>query len=149
MATANDVSMLPSELLRRGRFDELFFVDLPTADERREILKIYMRKYLKLDFSGDFSDKIVAISEGFTAADLESTVRELAYRIIANADFRLSEDVIISTFNNVVPLSQTSPEKIEAMRDWGRQRAVPASGKPIGVQEISQKSGPKMRRVLV
>lgn len=149
VATANDVSMLPSELLRRGRFDELFFVDLPTADERREILKIYMRKYLKLDFSGDFSDKIVAISEGFTAADLESTVRELAYRIIANADFRLSEDVIISTFNNVVPLSQTSPEKIEAIRDWGRQRAVPASGKPIGVQEISQKSGPKMRRVLV
>ena len=149
VATANDVSMLPSELLRRGRFDELFFVDLPTADERREILKIYMRKYLKLDFSGDFSDKIVAISEGFTAADLESTVRELAYRIIANADFRLSEDVIISTFNNVVPLSQTSPEKIEAIRDWGRERAVPASGKPIGVQEISQKSGPKMRRVLV
>lgn len=52
VATANDVSMLPSELLRRGRFDELFFVDLPTAEERRDILSLYMRKYLKLDFSG-------------------------------------------------------------------------------------------------
>lgn len=149
VATANDVSMLPSELLRRGRFDELFFVDLPTAEERREILKIYMRKYLKLDFSGAFADQIVELTEGFTAADLESTVRELAYRIVANEEFQLTEDSILSTFNNVVPLSQTSPEKIEAIREWGRERAVPASGKPIGVQEISKKSGTKMRKVLV
>ncbi|MDO4312444.1 MAG: AAA family ATPase [Eubacteriales bacterium] len=149
VATANDVSMLPSELLRRGRFDELFFVDLPTAEERREILKIYMRKYLRLDFSGVFADRIVEQTEGFTAADLESTVRELAYRIVANEEFQLTEDSIMSTFNNVVPLSQTSPEKIEAIREWGRERAVPASGKPIGVQEIAKKSGTKMRKVLV
>lgn len=149
VATANDVSMLPSELLRRGRFDELFFVDLPTAEERREILKIYMRKYLRLDFSGVFADRIVEQTEGFTAADLEATVRELAYRIVANEEFQLTEDSIMSTFNNVVPLSQTSPEKIEAIREWGRERAVPASGKPIGVQEIAKKSGTKMRKVLV
>lgn len=59
VATANDVSMLPSELLRRGRFDELFFIDLPTASERKEILSLYMRKYLEIDFDGDFADKIV------------------------------------------------------------------------------------------
>ena len=113
VATANDVSMLPSELLRRGRFDELFFVDLPTAD-------------------------------------LESTVRDLAYRSIANANFILSEENIVTAFNNVVPLSQTSPEKIEAIRDWGKERAVPASGKPIGGEELIQKkSGPKTRKVLV
>ena len=47
VATANDVSMLPSELLRRGRFDELFFIDLPTAEERYDIIKMYMRKYFK------------------------------------------------------------------------------------------------------
>ena len=90
VATANDVSMLPSELLRRGRFDELFFVDLPTADERRDILSLYMRKYLNLEFSGEFADKVVEISDGFTGADLESTVRDLAYRSIANANFILS-----------------------------------------------------------
>lgn len=149
VATANDVSMLPSELLRRGRFDELFFVDLPTADERREILKIYMRKYLKLDFAGGFADHIVDITDGFTAADLESTVRELAYRIMANDEFQLTQENIISTFNNVVPLSQTSPEKIEAIREWGKERAVPASGRPIGVQRITKKAGSNIRRLLV
>lgn len=149
VATANDVSMLPSELLRRGRFDELFFVDLPTEEERREILTLYMRKYLKLDFVGPFSDRIVEITDGFTGADLESTVRELAYRLMANSNFLLTEESILSTFNNVVPLSQTSPEKIESIREWGKERAVPASGKPIGVQELAKKSGPKVRKVLI
>lgn len=150
VATANDVSMLPSELLRRGRFDELFFVDLPTADERRDILSLYMRKYLKLDFIGPFADKIVELTDGFTGADLESTVRDLAYRSIANSNFTLNEENMITAFNNVVPLSQTSPEKIEAIRDWGKERAVPASGKPIGGEELSQKkTGPKTRKVLV
>lgn len=150
VATANDVSMLPSELLRRGRFDELFFVDLPTAAERRDILSLYMRKYLKMDFSGPFSDKIVEMSEGFTGADLESTIRDLAYRIIAKDDFVLDAENMITAFNNVVPLSQTSPEKIEAIRDWGRERAVPASGKPIGGELIQQKTEtPRTRKVLI
>lgn len=150
VATANDVSMLPSELLRRGRFDELFFVDLPTAQERRDILSLYMRKYLRLDFSGPFSDKIVSMTEGFTGADLESTVRDLAYRVIANDAFVLDEGNMLSAFNNVVPLSQTSPEKIEAIRDWGKERAVPASGKPIGGEELVQReTAPRTRKVLV
>lgn len=149
VATANDVSMLPSELLRRGRFDELFFVDLPTADERRDILSLYMRKYLGLEFTGPFADKIVEISDGFTGADLESTVRDLAYRAIANEHFAMSAENIITAFDNVVPLSQTSPEKIEAIREWGKERAVPASGKPIGGEELLQKSGPRTRKVLV
>ena len=150
VATANDVSMLPSELLRRGRFDELFFIDLPTADERRDILSLYMSKYLKLNFAGPFADRIVEITEGFTGADLESTVRDLAYRTIANSNFVMNEENIITAFNNVVPLSQTSPEKIESIRDWGIERAVPASGKPIGGERLSQKNtGPKTRKVLV
>lgn len=150
VATANDVSMLPSELLRRGRFDELFFVDLPTVDERRDILSLYMSKYLQLDFTGSFADKIVEITDGFTGADLESTIRDLAYRSIANNNFELNEENMITAFNNVVPLSQTSPEKIEAIREWGKERAVPASGKPIGGEELSQKNtGPKTRKVLV
>ena len=149
VATANDVSMLPSELLRRGRFDELFFVDLPTAEERRDILSLYMRKYLSLNFSGPFADTIVSMSDGFTGADLESTVRDLAYRAIAKDGFVLNEQTMITAFNNVVPLSQTSPEKIEAIRDWGKERAVPASGRPIGAESIKQNSGPKTRKVLV
>lgn len=149
VATANDVSKLPSELLRRGRFDELFFVDLPTAEERREIITMYMKKYLQLDFSGDFSDEIINTTEGFTGADLESAVRELAYRELADSNFALGECDIIKTFNNVIPLSQTSPEKIEAIRDWGKEKAVPASGRPIGSEEILPKQKPTMRRILI
>ena len=148
VATANDVSLLPSELLRRGRFDELFFVDLPTAEERREILELYRKKYLKLDFSEALLTQLVDITDGFTGADLESTIRELAYHMVANNKDTLDEATILSTFNNVVPLSQTSPEKIEAIRDWGKERAVPASGKPIGEGQLQKKSGTKIRKVL-
>ena len=108
-----------------------------------------MRKYLNLDFSGTFADKVLELTEGFTGADLESTVRDLAYRVIANSDFILNEENIMIAFNNVVPLAQTSPEKIDAIREWGKERAVPASGKPIGQQELSQKKGNKTRKVLV
>ena len=150
VATANDVSMLPSELLRRGRFDELFFVDLPTEEERREIISLYMSKYLDLHFEGEFANKIVSISEGFTGADLESTIRDLAYRVIANPDFLLSKNNIVAAFENVVPLSQTSPERIACIRDWGKERAVPASGKPIGQQEIGERKNIlRTRKVLV
>lgn len=150
VATANDVSLLPSELLRRGRFDELFFVDLPTEDERREILNLYMEKYINVDFTGEFSDKIIYITEGFTGADLESTVRDLAYRCIANENFVLDFENITNAFNNVVPLSQTSPERISFIRNWGMERAVPASGKPIGSEEIKvEKAGIRTRKVLV
>lgn len=150
VATANDVSMLPSELLRRGRFDELFFVDLPTEEERREIISLYMSKYLDLQFEGEFANKIIEISEGFTGADLESTIRDLTYRVIANPDFLLSKNNIVAAFENVVPLSQTSPERIANIRDWGKERAVPASGKPIGQQEIGAKKNVlRTRKVLV
>ena len=109
-----------------------------------------MRKYLKLSFAGPFADKIVALTEGFTSADLESTVRDLAYRTIANKDFTMNEENITTAFNNVVPLSQTSPEKIESIREWGKERAVPASGKPIGSESLTKnQSGPKTRKVLV
>ena len=150
VATANDVSMLPSELLRRGRFDELFFIDLPTADERRDILHLYMRKYLGLDFAGTFADTLVAMTDGFTGADLESTVRDLAYRAIANPAFSLSAENLRSAFENVVPLSATAPEKIAAIRDWGRERAVPASGRPIGSEtELKKSAEMRTRKVLV
>lgn len=149
VATANDVSMLPSELLRRGRFDELFFVDLPTADERRTIIEMYMKKYLKLKFEGEFADKIVYVTEGFTGADLESAVRDIAYRKLANDAFEYTEKTILEAFENVVPLSKVSPERIDAIRNWGKERAVPASGRPIGEQTIANNSIPKTRKVLI
>lgn len=146
VATANDVSMLPSELLRRGRFDELFFIDLPSEEERKEIIEMYVSKYLQMNLSQNTIQELVNTTEGFTGADLEASIREVSYRLIANEDLEFSDELIITSLKNVVPLSQTSPEKIEFIRDWGRERAVPASGKPIGGKEQENKHN---RRVIV
>lgn len=132
VATANDISKLPSELLRRGRFDEIFFVDLPTQEERKAILALHYAHYVGEDISDYLLNKLASASEGFTGADLESAMREVGYyQLIHNGAF-MSEDDIIQMVNNIIPLSRTSPEKIEEIRAWGRERAVPASGRPIG-----------------
>lgn len=128
VATANDVSKLPAELLRKGRFDELFFVDLPTDKEREDILKIYSSKFLKQVFSEDLKVRLINLTNGFSGADIESTIKELAYKAIVNGEETLTNNSIISHFENVVPLSKTNPEKINNIRAWGKERAVPASG---------------------
>jgi len=130
VATANDVSKLPPELLRRGRFDELFFVDLPTPKEREDIIKIYIRKGLKTEVSPALMERLIRLSDGFAGADLEAAVRDVVKQAIVRGDDSITEQTFISFFENVVPLSQTSPEQIDSIRKWGRERAVPA-GKPF------------------
>jgi SpoVK/Ycf46/Vps4 family AAA+-type ATPase len=142
VATANDVSKLPPELLRRGRFDELFFVDLPTADERREIIDIYIRRGLKSTPAEPLIDELIGLSEGFAGSDLESAVREVVKEAYLRGDQAVSDELFIRSFQNVVPLSRTAPEQIEGIRAWGRERAVPASGQPIG----SAATTPRARR---
>ena len=129
VATANDVSKLPPELLRKGRFDELFFVDLPNESERKDILDIYFKKFLNKKLSDDLLVKLVPLTEGFSGADIESTIKEIAYKVISSGESQLSMQTIISNFANVVPLSRTNPERIDSIRQWGKERAVPASGK--------------------
>lgn len=126
VATANDVSKLPPELLRRGRFDELFFVDLPTASEREEIIKIYIEKGLKRTISNELLQHLVRLSDGFAGADLEAAVRDVVKQAFVKGDDSITDETFINFFTNVVPLSQTSPEQIEAIRTWGKERAVPA-----------------------
>ncbi|MEI7024743.1 AAA family ATPase [Paenibacillus sp. y28] len=130
VATANDVSKLPPELLRRGRFDELFFVDLPTPKEREEIIRIYVKKGLKTALSDSLMERLVRISEGFAGSDLEAAVRDVVKQAVVKGDDSITEDTFIRYFENVVPLSQTSPEQIDQIRTWGKERAVPA-GKPF------------------
>ena len=132
VATANDVTKLPPELLRRGRFDELFFVDLPTSEERKEIIGLYMKRFLSTEVSSELMEQLVNHSDGFAGADIESAVREVGYKAVANDNYQISDAILISSFQNVVPLSKTSPERIDEIRNWGRERAIPASGQPIG-----------------
>ncbi|WP_027014486.1 AAA family ATPase [Comamonas composti] len=132
VATANNVSQLPPELLRRGRFDELFFVDLPTPAERQEIIEIYVQRGLKQALAPDLMQELVQLSDGFAGSDLESAVREVVKEAFLRGDAAATPELFKRSFSNVVPLSKTAPEQIESIRAWGRERAVPASGQPIG-----------------
>lgn len=127
VATANDVRSLPPELLRKGRFDELFFVDLPDAQDRREIIELYYRRYLKAEPDAGTLQRLVDLSDGFAGSDIEATVHEVgmeAHRL--GGTDRLGPTFLVDTFVNTVPLSRTNPEQIEEVRTWGRERAVPA-----------------------
>lgn len=128
VATANDVTKLPPELLRRGRFDELFFVDLPTPEERRDIIELYIQSGRLAPVAADLLEELVRLSDGFAGADLEAAVKDVVEEAYLNGDNSINYDLYRSSFRNVVPLSKTSPERIEAIRAWGRERAVPASG---------------------
>lgn len=129
IATANDVTKLPAELLRKGRFDEMFFVDLPDDEERHDIIKMYIEKYLRLIVPDNLLEELVKITDGFSGADLEASIRDISYKLIADASYKLTGQAIIDSISKVVPMSKTNPEKIAFIRSWGKERAVPASNK--------------------
>ncbi len=128
VATANDVTKLPPELLRKGRFDELFFVDLPSEAERRDIINLYIERNVLPKPSDETIDNLVDISNGFAGSDLEGAVRDVAIQAVIHGDESVDDSLFEKCFKNIVPLSKTSPERIEAIRNWGKERAVPASG---------------------
>jgi SpoVK/Ycf46/Vps4 family AAA+-type ATPase len=126
VATANDVTALPPETLRRGRFDEIFFLDLPTEDERREIITVHLRKRRREP--GDFDVYHLAqISDGFTGAELEQALIDAMYRAFAeDRDVRTAD--ITTEIGRTVPLSRSQREVIERLRTWLREgRAQSAS----------------------
>lgn len=141
VATSNDVSKLPPELIRRGRFDELFFVDLPSDVERRDIINLYIKRNLLKEPSVEVSEQLVIQSEGFAGSDLESAVREVAVQAVIHGDDVINDELYLKCFNNIVPLSKTAPERIEAIRLWGRERAVHASGAEWEISKTDKPTG--------
>lgn len=127
VATANDVTKLPPELLRKGRFDELFFVDLPAEQERKGIIELYINRNLLPAPSQATLEELVNLSDGFAGSDLEGAVRDVAIQAVIHGNEVVNNELFEKCFKNIVPLSRTSPERIEAIRIWGRERAVPAS----------------------
>jgi SpoVK/Ycf46/Vps4 family AAA+-type ATPase len=125
VATANDVTQLPPELLRRGRFDELFFVDLPTAGERVEILTIHLAKRGR-DPSHYRVPEHAEEAERLTGAELEQAVTAALYTAFAEAR-ELEDDDIANALNETVPLYDTYEERIKELRDWARTRTRAAS----------------------
>ncbi|MEV7645442.1 AAA family ATPase [Streptomyces rubiginosohelvolus] len=131
VATANDVRSLPPELLRKGRFDELFFVDLPDEEDRKEIIELYYRRYVKAEPDADQVTRLVDISEGFAGADIESALHDVGAEVLLNGGAEaLHPSFVLQTFANTTPLSRTNPEQVEDIRAWGRERAVPAGRQP-------------------
>jgi SpoVK/Ycf46/Vps4 family AAA+-type ATPase len=126
VATANDISSLPPELLRRGRFDEIFFLDLPTLAERREILAVHLRKRDR--FIHDFDlDSLARLSEGYVGAEIEQAIVDAMY-IGFNQSREFNTDDIARSLDRQVPLSVSQRERIGALRAWLQEgRAQSAS----------------------
>ena len=125
MATANRVDRLPGEFLRKGRFDEIFFVDLPNQKEREQIFQIHLSK--RRDTIDRFNiQELANICDGFSGAEIEQAIIAAMYEAFAqNREFTQLD--IIAASRATLPLSKTMTEQVSALRDWASQRARPAA----------------------
>jgi AAA+ superfamily predicted ATPase len=124
-ATANVIELLPPEVLRKGRFDQIFFVTLPNAQERRAIFSIHLRKS-GADLSRINLDMLVKITEGFNGAEIEQAVSGAMVEAFT-AKRPVGEQEIVIAAGSIVPLSTTMREEIGRIERWAYNRAVPAS----------------------
>jgi SpoVK/Ycf46/Vps4 family AAA+-type ATPase len=124
IATANDISKLPPELLRKGRFDEIFFVDLPDAATRAEILAVHLGKRDRPRERFDL-DALGAMAHGFSGAELEQVVVSALFTAFSE-DKELDDAFLAHEIETTRPLSVTMSEKIDALRAWAQERAVAA-----------------------
>ena len=133
IATANNISLLPPEMMRKGRFDEIFFIDLPTDVERRVIFTIHLKARLKagpalggLPVTNDLLDLLCTETEGFSGAEIEQVVISACFDAFNERRALTTED-LLHEIGNTVPLSVTQAEQIAALREWADVRAVAAS----------------------
>lgn len=133
IATANNIDKLPPEFLRKGRFDEIFFVDLPTRAERKMIWELHLNKRLKspevlgkTKLKEELFDGLSEITEGYSGAEIEQAV--IAGLFDAFSEKRsITEEDLTKAVINMVPLSITQSEAIETIREWANVRAVAAT----------------------
>jgi SpoVK/Ycf46/Vps4 family AAA+-type ATPase len=129
-ATANRIDLLPAEMIRKGRFDEVFFVDLPLDDERIEIFKIHLDRR-GVDSAAFNLDQLREFTIGWTGAEIEQCVVS-ALTQARLADRPLTGQDLIQVAVKIVPLSRTMKEQINHIRSWAFERAVPASPRRVG-----------------
>jgi ATP-dependent 26S proteasome regulatory subunit len=130
VATANDATQLPPEMLRKGRFDELFFVDLPNQEERQAIWTIQIAKYGRNAKEIDCA-ALAKATEGFTGSEIEQAFIEALYAAFA-AHQEPTDFIIAKVLTEFVPLAQLMAEHIAALRKWAKARARPATGQLAG-----------------
>ena len=152
IATSNDISRLPPELLRKGRFDEIFFVDLPTQREREKIFQVHLRKRISgsdiphaVRAEGDLIRELAETAQGFSGAEIEQAVISALYDAFY-ADRGLRREDLIRSIRDTVPLAVTQQEQLSRLRSWAEQRAVLATAREdreadTGVADIPDRPG--------
>ncbi len=124
IATANDIEALPPELLRKGRFDEIFFVDLPTKEVRKDIFAIHLNKIKRNHKQFDL-DKLADTSDGFSGSEIEQVVISALHQAYADKS-DLDTNLILLAIKTSPPLSVTMAESVQYLRQWAKGRCVPA-----------------------
>jgi SpoVK/Ycf46/Vps4 family AAA+-type ATPase len=140
VATANDISQLPPELLRKGRLDEIFFVDLPSKEERAEVFQIHLTKRSR-DASQFDVEALVEATKDFSGAEIEEAIISALYEAFY-AQEQLTTEHILAVLGQTVPLARTMAEQIQSLRKWAEGRARDAS-----VARVTQSNG-ETRNVL-
>jgi ATP-dependent 26S proteasome regulatory subunit len=124
-ATCNNVTVLPPELIRKGRFDELFFVDLPNQAERKQVFSIQLARRKRNPAEFDL-EEVAAAAKGYSGAEIDAAVQGALYAAYSEKK-PLSTQLLLDALSQTVPLSTTRAEEIAALREWARTRAVAAS----------------------
>lgn len=125
VATANNISALPPEFLRKGRFDELFFVDLPNKNEREQIFEIHLTKK-KRDARNFDIKNLSNLTDGFTGSEIEEIINSALYLAFSEKT-EIEDKHIIISITNTIPLSKTMSSELNSIREWANGRAVNVS----------------------
>ena len=125
VATANDIESLPPELMRKGRFDEIFFVDLPGVEAREQIFRIHLKKRGREPDQFDLP-KLVAASDGYSGAEIEQAIISALHAAFSGEGEDISTLTVLDAIVGSPPLSVTMAERVQALRDWAEGRCVPA-----------------------
>ncbi len=137
IATANDISHLPPELLRKGRLDEIFFVDLPLAAEREEMFRIHLKRRGRNPAEFDAAE-LARGSDGFSGAEIEEAIISALFDSFSR-QVPLDTSIIRASLAETVPLSKTMNEELSRLRNWAAGRARPASGTATRSNEESRR----------
>jgi len=128
VATANNIEYIPAEILRKGRFDEMFFVNLPTREERDDIFKVHLKKY-RPDNIKDFQVSLLSeLSKEFSGAEIEQVVIE-AMRIGFNENREFNNEDLIVSIQNLVPLARTKNKELDRLKEWSESGNVISASK--------------------
>jgi hypothetical protein len=127
VATANEISLLPSELFRKGRFSEVFFIDLPNDEERKIAITQYIKKTLHINLEEHELQQLVVATAGFSYADIEYSIKDTGQLALISGQDQIDFEQLLYKVKGIVPFSRSNPEKVREIQEWGMKRAVAAS----------------------